>query len=199
MYQFIERARSYDAVETRARPGRPPMPSGNFSSNSPRCPRRASTTPSPTSITPPNASPPSKPPLAADSVNRAIHAAPEIAFAIARQSITGVLLQANLPERVTHNDTKFNNVLLDDETGEGLCVIDLDTVMPGLVLYDFGDMVRTATSPASGRRTRLIPSHHAHAHVRGAGTRLSRLSRQLPDSRREAAFWPSPASSSPLR
>jgi aminoglycoside phosphotransferase (APT) family kinase protein len=71
----------------------------------------------------------------------------EIEFACARQSISGVLLDAHLPERVTHNDTKFNNVLLDDATGEGICVIDLDTVMPGLALYDFGDMVRTATSP----------------------------------------------------
>jgi hypothetical protein len=62
--------------------------------------------------------------------------------------MAGVLLEARLPERVTHNDTKFNNVLIDDETGEGICVIDLDTVMPGLALYDFGDMVRTATSPA---------------------------------------------------
>ena len=58
------------------------------------------------------------------------------------------LLDAGLPERVTHNDTKFNNVLFDDATGEGICVIDLDTVMPGLALYDFGDMVRTTTSPA---------------------------------------------------
>ena len=49
---------------------------------------------------------------------------------------------------MTHNDTKFNNVMLDDTTGEGICVIDLDTVMPGLALYDFGDMVRTTTSPA---------------------------------------------------
>ena len=59
-----------------------------------------------------------------------------------------MLLDANLPERVTHNDTKLNNVMLDDTTGEGICVIDLDTVMPGLALYDFGDMVRTTTSPA---------------------------------------------------
>jgi aminoglycoside phosphotransferase (APT) family kinase protein len=58
------------------------------------------------------------------------------------------LIEANLPERVTHNDTKFNNVLLDDATGEGICVIDLDTVMPGLAAYDFGDMVRTTTSAA---------------------------------------------------
>jgi hypothetical protein len=50
---------------------------------------------------------------------------------------------------VTHNDTKVNNVMMDDLTGEGLCVIDLDTVMPGLALYDFGDMVRTATMPVA--------------------------------------------------
>ena len=81
-------------------------------------------------------------------LDRAALAKPEIAFALAHKSITGVLLDADLPERVTHNDTKFNNVLLDDATGEGICVIDLDTVMPGLAAYDFGDMVRTTTSPA---------------------------------------------------
>ncbi|WP_263354428.1 phosphotransferase enzyme family protein [Acidicapsa acidisoli] len=87
--------------------------------------------------------------IAADAAGRAILAQSEIAFALARKPITSVLLDANLPERVTHNDTKFNNVMLDDLTGEGICVIDLDTVMPGLALYDFGDMVRTATSPAA--------------------------------------------------
>jgi aminoglycoside phosphotransferase (APT) family kinase protein len=85
--------------------------------------------------------------IASDVAGRAIQAKPEIEFALARRSITGVLLDAKLPERVTHNDTKFNNVLFDDATGEGICVIDLDTVMPGLALYDFGDMVRTVTSP----------------------------------------------------
>jgi hypothetical protein len=86
--------------------------------------------------------------IAADVAGRAILAKPEIEFALAHKSMVSVLLDASLPERVTHNDTKFNNVLLDDATGEGLCVIDLDTVMPGLVHYDFGDMVRTTTSPA---------------------------------------------------
>ncbi len=85
--------------------------------------------------------------VAADAVNRAKLAAPEIEFALLNKEMTGALLNAGLPERVTHNDTKFNNVMLDDATGEGICVIDLDTVMPGLALYDFGDMVRTATSP----------------------------------------------------
>lgn len=86
--------------------------------------------------------------IAADAVGRAAFAGPEIDFARSRQSIAGVLLDARLPERITHNDTKFNNVLLDDKTGKAVCVIDLDTVMPGLALYDFGDMVRTTTSPA---------------------------------------------------
>jgi hypothetical protein len=55
----------------------------------------------------------------------------------------------NIPTRITHNDTKINNVMLHKETNEGLCVIDLDTVMPGTVLFDFGDMVRTSTSPVA--------------------------------------------------
>ncbi len=50
-----------------------------------------------------------------------------------------------IPERVTHNDTKCNNILLDEKSSEGACVIDLDTVMPGLAHYDFGDMVRSGT------------------------------------------------------
>ena len=87
--------------------------------------------------------------IEADVANRAQAAKPEIAFAMARQGLSSVLLDARLPERVTHNDTKSNNVLMDDETGEGLCVIDLDTVMPGLAPYDFGDMVRSMASPAA--------------------------------------------------
>jgi hypothetical protein len=83
-----------------------------------------------------------------DAYNRAGLAKAEIAFALNRAGIVDVLINANLPERVTHNDTKFNNVMLDDVTGEGICVVDLDTLMPGLTLYDFGDMVRTTTSLA---------------------------------------------------
>ena len=56
---------------------------------------------------------------------------------------------AELPTRITHNDTKINNVMLDEDTDSAVCVIDLDTVMPGLSLYDFGDMVRSATCMAS--------------------------------------------------
>src|SRR3984957_13230821 len=87
--------------------------------------------------------------IAANAAGCVALAQPEIEFARSRQAITGNLLDVGLPERITHNDTKFNNVLLDDKTGEAVCVIDLDTVMPGLALYDFGDMVRTTTSPAA--------------------------------------------------
>jgi len=89
--------------------------------------------------------------VAADQYNRARTAEPEIRSALKWEPMVDLLLNGlangELPERVTHNDTKFNNVMLDWETGEALCVLDLDTVMPGLVLYDFGDMVRTTTSP----------------------------------------------------
>jgi hypothetical protein len=88
----------------------------------------------------------------ADAAGRAAAVSAEIDFALARAEACGrlVRLQAagEIPERVTHNDTKLNNVMIDDATGEGVCVIDLDTVMPGLALYDFGDMVRSATNSA---------------------------------------------------
>lgn len=87
--------------------------------------------------------------VAADAAGRVSSAGPEIEFAMARKGIVSRLLDAGLPEHITHNDTKINNVLLDDRNGEAVCVIDLDTVMPGLALYDFGDMVRTATNPAA--------------------------------------------------
>lgn len=90
---------------------------------------------------------------AADPQGRVNDVSAELEFVCHRESMTDVLLdlhrQGEIPERITHNDTKLNNVMIDDTTGLGICVIDLDTVMPGLALYDFGDMVRTATSPAA--------------------------------------------------
>lgn len=88
--------------------------------------------------------------LETDHFNRAKLAENEIKFFEKRETIVRKLEKAlktgGLPERITHNDTKFNNVLLDVKTNEEQCVVDLDTVMPGYVLYDFGDMVRTTTS-----------------------------------------------------
>ena len=86
--------------------------------------------------------------IVADVTGRADSVGEEIGFARARAAdcarITDLIASGEIPERVTHNDTKLNNVLLDLTTAEGICVIDLDTTMPGSALYDFGDMVRTA-------------------------------------------------------
>jgi Ser/Thr protein kinase RdoA (MazF antagonist) len=87
--------------------------------------------------------------IAADPAGRVKQAGPEIDFVMGRKALARVLLDRGMPERVTHNDTKINNALLDARTGEAVCVIDLDTVMPGLAVYDFGDMVRTATCEAA--------------------------------------------------
>ena len=69
---------------------------------------------------------------------------------LSREEKAGLLQEmresGELPLRVTHNDTKLNNVLLDEETRRALCIIDLDTVMPGLVAYDFGDSIRFGAS-----------------------------------------------------
>ena len=63
--------------------------------------------------------------------------------------------EGRLPVRVTHNDTKLNNVLMDEDTGEGMCIIDLDTVMPGLVIYDFGDSIRFGANHSAEDETDL--------------------------------------------
>ena len=84
--------------------------------------------------------------LAADKLGRAAECRPELDFVLSREADCSVALQALrdgvLPLRVTHNDTKLNNVLMDRDSGEGLCIIDLDTVMPGLSINDFGDSIR---------------------------------------------------------
>lgn len=90
--------------------------------------------------------------VAADPLGRAANCAAELELLRSWAPKLGRLVElqqkGTLPTRITHNDTKINNVMLDEETDCAVCVIDLDTVMPGLVLYDFGDMVRTATCMA---------------------------------------------------
>ena len=88
--------------------------------------------------------------LAADALGRAKNITSEIEFIHAREQDCHVLQDqltaGEIPLRVTHNDTKINNVLIDAATGKGICVIDLDTVMPGLSAYDFGDSIRTGAN-----------------------------------------------------
>lgn len=85
-----------------------------------------------------------------DSKDRVKDCKEEVEFVLEREDLAGMILQGiarkEIPLRVTHNDTKLNNVLLDDITGRGRCVIDLDTVMPGSALYDFGDAIRSCGS-----------------------------------------------------
>lgn len=91
--------------------------------------------------------------IADDVHGRVADVKEEIEFAMQREEMVDVVIDlmasGDLSERVTHNDTKLNNVLIDNATGKGMCVIDLDTVMPGSVLYDFGDMIRTTTNQAA--------------------------------------------------
>ncbi len=90
--------------------------------------------------------------IAADKAGRVKDVQAEIDFALAREAEAGTLVrllaEGKLPLRVTHNDTKLNNVMLDAKTRKALCVIDLDTVMPGLSLYDFGDSIRFGAASA---------------------------------------------------
>ncbi len=97
--------------------------------------------------------------LEADVLGRAAGVQPEIDFVLAREADCAVALDAlergELPLRVTHNDTKLNNVLMDRATGQGICVIDLDTVMPGLSINDFGDSIRFGANHCAEDETDL--------------------------------------------
>jgi Ser/Thr protein kinase RdoA (MazF antagonist) len=77
----------------------------------------------------------------------------EIDFLKENEERGGILIRSiregKIPERITHNDTKMNNILIDDETGNALCILDLDTVMPGTSLFDVGDLIRTVTTRAA--------------------------------------------------
>jgi len=94
-----------------------------------------------------------------DPINRAKDVKEEIKFfennRIIASKLVDMLENGELPLRVTHNDTKYNNILMDKDTCEPLCVIDLDTVMPGLSAYDFGDAIRFAANTAMEDETDL--------------------------------------------
>lgn len=90
--------------------------------------------------------------LAADRAGRAAGVREDIELILSRADkcsyIVDRIASGEFPLRVTHNDTKLNNIMIDDETDEGICVIDFDTIMPGSVLYDFGDSIRFGASSA---------------------------------------------------
>lgn len=101
--------------------------------------------------------------LAVDPLGRLAQVQDEVNFVLAHEEIGGTLqkmrLSGELLLRVTHNDTKLNNVLLDRKTRKSLCVLDLDTVMPGLSVYDFGDSIRFGAATAAEDEQDLSKMH----------------------------------------
>ena len=150
-YVFVERARAYDVLESPEQAYGIAKAFGEFQQQLTDLPGRLHETIPDFHHTPKRIEQLEQA-IARDPLGRAARVRKEIDFILSRKDDAGILLKLNasgdIPERITHNDTKCNNVLIDDMSGEGVAVIDLDTVMPGLSLYDFGDMVRTCTSPA---------------------------------------------------
>jgi len=162
-YLFIEGARTYDVVKTPAQAAAAARAFGNFQRLLVDLPGRRLHETIPFFHHTRRRFEALQRAIEADVRGRAAQAKHEIAFALAHERLADVLLElqarGELPERVTHNDTKFNNVMLDDVTQAGICVIDLDTVMPGVALNDFGDMVRSATNSAAEDETDLSQVH----------------------------------------
>jgi aminoglycoside phosphotransferase (APT) family kinase protein len=189
-YQFIEGARTYDAIESTTQAYQAARAFGQFQEDLADLPPPPLGTTLPGFHDTPKRYAAFEQAVAADAAGRVRLAGPEIEFVLRRKRIADVLLelhrQGEIPERTTHNDTKLNNVMLDDATQEGICVIDLDTVMPGLALYDFGDMVRTATNPAFEdeldlSKVRMVfPMYEAivRGYLAAAGHFLNRVERQ---------------------
>ncbi len=151
-YVFVENARSYDVLESEDMAFAAAKAFGEFQCNLVDLPgKRLHETIVDFHNTPARIEQ-LKQAIAADPAGRANEVTKEIDFVLDREDECNTLVKLNadgdIPERITHNDTKVNNLLIDDSTGEGVCVMDLDTVMPGLSLYDFGDMVRTGASTA---------------------------------------------------
>ena len=117
---------------------------------------------------------------------RAASVQKEIDFVLAHEDVANVfgdmLAKGELPLRVTHNDTKLNNIMIDDKTRKGICVIDLDTVMPGLAMNDFGDSIRFGASTAAEDEQDLskvscdmdLFDIYAKGYIEGCGGKLTK-------------------------
>lgn len=101
--------------------------------------------------------------IASNKASRKAQVEKEILFAQKRKEscrfLMDLLQKGELPLRVTHNDTKLSNILIDEETGKAICIIDLDTVMPGLAAFDFGDSIRACASTAAEDEADLTKVH----------------------------------------
>ena len=127
----------------------------------------------------------------ADVCGRAASVQKEIDFVLAHEDVANVfgdmLAAGELPLRVTHNDTKLNNIMIDDKTGKGICVIDLDTVMPGLAMNDFGDSIRFGASTGAEDEIDLskvscdmeLFDLYAKGYIEGCGGKLTKKEIEL--------------------
>jgi Ser/Thr protein kinase RdoA (MazF antagonist) len=149
VYPFIERARGYDGIESNEQAYQAARAFGSFQMLAADLGGARLHETIPDFHNTPKRLDALRAAIQLDPENRAAGVKAQIDFALARardcSRVTSLIESGEIPERVTHNDTKLNNVLLDEVTAEAVCVIDLDTTMPGSALYDFGDMVRTAT------------------------------------------------------
>ncbi len=151
-YRFIERARTWDALETEEQAYAVAKCFGDFQYALLDLPAERLKETIPDFHHTPKHYQRFQQELARDPCGRAAGAHAEIEFAKRNRALANILQAlrdgGEVPLRITHNDTKLNNVLFDTETSRALCVVDLDTVMPGLSLYDFGDLVRSGTNRA---------------------------------------------------
>lgn len=120
-----------------------------------------------------------------DVCGRAAYVQEEIRFVLEREDLANffaeLLDKKEIPLRVTHNDTKLNNIMIDNKTGKGICVIDLDTVMPGLAMHDFGDSIRFGASTAAEDEQDLskvscdmdLYDIYAKGYIEGCGGKLT--------------------------
>ena len=135
--------------------------------------------------------------LTEDPLGRGKSCEREIRFALSREMLSdramSALREGRLPLRVCHNDTKLNNIMIDDESGKAVCIIDLDTVMPGLSLFDFGDSIRFGASTAEEDERDLSKVHfslplyelYREGYLEGSGGSLTEEEiRMLPESAR---------------
>lgn len=126
-----------------------------------------------------------------DVMGRAASVQKEIQFVLDREETADyfcdLLDRGELPLRVTHNDTKLNNIMIDNKTGRGICVIDLDTVMPGLAMHDFGDSIRFGASTAAEDEQNLdkvscsmeLFELYAKGYIEGCGGKLTKREIEL--------------------
>lgn len=152
VYLFIEQATCYDQVEKPEDFYQSGKAFGNFQKLLARYPARELNETIPDFHNTPKRFQDFKRAVEMDVCGRRASVEAEIRFLMDREKDMGLaqdlLEDGSLPLRVTHNDTKLNNIMIDDRTGQALCIIDLDTVMPGLSIFDFGDSIRFGANTA---------------------------------------------------